>query len=210
MATAAAHVAIASASARHPKPVIRAGLWSLLVTFGASLSTKRDWDWRLLRLMRMSWPRPSRAVHRAHPFYDPARLIAMPVASSCLQLSEAVGQARLRTEAGLSAHGLGVRGGMSRRRGLASEPVCWAAQSLAEAAPAEALAALREPLEAALAAGPQDEDRPRACAAAEVLSGLLASGVLFRDTGAPRRRSGGPSSAAQLWPRTCQGQGALC
>ncbi len=59
-----------------------------------------------------------------------------------------------------------------------------APQSLAEAAPTEALAALRAPLEAALAAGPQDEDRPRACAAAEVVSGLLASGALFLDTGA--------------------------
>lgn len=58
------------------------------------------------------------------------------------------------------------------------------AQSLAETAPAEALAAFRAPLEAALAAGPQDEDRPRACAAAEVFSGLLASGALVLDTGA--------------------------
>jgi hypothetical protein len=85
--------------------------------------------------------------------------------------------------------------------------MCRAAQSLAEAAPAEALAALREPLATALEARPQDEDRPRACAVAEVLSGLLASGVLFLDTGAPWRRSGGLPSAAQLWPGSCQGRG---
>ncbi len=40
------------------------------------------------------------------------------------------------------------------------------------------MAAFREPLQAALA-GPQDADRPRTYAAAEVLAGLLASGALF-------------------------------
>ena len=46
------------------------------------------------------------------------------------------------------------------------------------------LAAFREPLQAALA-GPQDAERPRTYAAAEVLAGLLASGALFAaDAGA--------------------------
>ena len=57
-------------------------------------------------------------------------------------------------------------------------------QVLAAAEPAAALAAFREPLQAALA-GPQDADRPRTYAAAEVLAGLLASGALFAaDAGA--------------------------
>ena len=60
----------------------------------------------------------------------------------------------------------------------------YAAQVLATAEPAAAVAAFRESLEAALA-GPQDADRPRTYAAAEVLAGLLASGALFAaDAGA--------------------------
>ena len=47
------------------------------------------------------------------------------------------------------------------------------------------VAAFRGPLQAALA-GPQDADRPRTYAAAEVLAGLLASGALFAaDAGVP-------------------------
>ena len=52
------------------------------------------------------------------------------------------------------------------------------AQVLATTEPEAAVAAFREPLEAALA-GAQDADRPHSYAAAEVLAGLLASGALF-------------------------------
>ena len=60
-------------------------------------------------------------------------------------------------------------------------------QALAEAAPSETLAALRAPLEEALAEGtPQDEDRARTCAAAEALSGLLACSATYASPGAAR------------------------
>ena len=46
------------------------------------------------------------------------------------------------------------------------------------------LAALRAPLEEALAEGaPQDEDRARTCAAAEALSGLLACSATYASPG---------------------------
>ena len=49
-------------------------------------------------------------------------------------------------------------------------------QGLADSAPSQALRELRAPLAEALAEGvQQDQDRPRTSAAAEALSGLLAS-----------------------------------
>ena len=55
-------------------------------------------------------------------------------------------------------------------------------QALALAAPAETMAALRPAAEAALTGKPQDADRPATLAAAEILSGLLASGAPFAGT----------------------------
>ena len=49
---------------------------------------------------------------------------------------------------------------------------------MATAAPAEALAALKAPIQSALESK-QDVDKPRTWAAAEALAGLLASGALF-------------------------------
>lgn len=48
-------------------------------------------------------------------------------------------------------------------------------QGLAASAPEQAIPALRGPLTDALQGVQQDQDRPRTFAAAEVLSGLLAS-----------------------------------
>ena len=48
-------------------------------------------------------------------------------------------------------------------------------QGLVDSAPAEAIPVLREPLTEALKDVQQDQDRPRTFAAAEILSGLLAS-----------------------------------
>ena len=56
-------------------------------------------------------------------------------------------------------------------------------QGLADSAPEEAIPALRGPLTEALKDVQQDEDRPRTFAAAEALSGLLASSSSY--TGKP-------------------------
>ena len=58
------------------------------------------------------------------------------------------------------------------------------AQALALVAPAEMMAAMQSPAEAALTGTPQDADRPATLAAAEILSGLLASGAPYAGTSA--------------------------
>ncbi len=66
-------------------------------------------------------------------------------------------------------------------------------QGLADSAPEEAIPALRGPLTEALKDVQQDQDRPRTFAAAEVLSGLLASSSSYsgeqpsRDASIPAR-----------------------
>lgn len=52
---------------------------------------------------------------------------------------------------------------------------CDCMQGLTDSAPSEALRELRAPLAEALEGVQQDQDRPRTSAAAEALSGLLAS-----------------------------------
>ena len=58
---------------------------------------------------------------------------------------------------------------------------------LAQAAPVEMLRTLKAPLQEALTDIAQDADRGRTFAAAEVLAGLIASGVPFESS------AGGPS-----------------
>lgn len=56
-------------------------------------------------------------------------------------------------------------------------------QRLADAAPEEMLASLRGPLQEALQGVQQDVDRPRTCASAEALSGLLACSQTYHSAG---------------------------
>ncbi len=56
-------------------------------------------------------------------------------------------------------------------------------QRLADAAPAEMLASLRGPLQEALQGVQQDVDRPRTCASAEALGGLLACSATYHTPG---------------------------
>ncbi|BDA49513.1 probable proteasome activator complex subunit 4 [Coccomyxa sp. Obi] len=66
---------------------------------------------------------------------------------------------------------------------------------LADAAPAEMLASLKGPLQEALQGVQQDVDRPRTCASAEALSGLLACSQTYHTAG------GGGGSAWTEWVR---------
>jgi hypothetical protein len=59
-------------------------------------------------------------------------------------------------------------------------------QRLVEAAPAAMHKSLKGPLQQALQGVQQDADRPRTCAAAEVLSGVLASSATYERVGKPR------------------------
>ena len=59
----------------------------------------------------------------------------------------------------------------------------FAVQRLADAAPAEMLASLKGPLQEALQGVQQDVDRPRTCASAEALSGLLACSATYHSPG---------------------------
>jgi hypothetical protein len=62
-------------------------------------------------------------------------------------------------------------------------------QRLAAAAPQEMQDSLRGPLQKALQGVQQDTDRPRTCAAAEMLSGLLACSETYQPRGTDRPAS---------------------